>query len=59
LAEPHTRPMDFTGHPMRGMIYVDPTGGATDADLNRWVDRAVRVATVAGSQQSNVASGWR
>ena len=28
LAEPHTRPMDFTGRPMRGMVYVDPVGTA-------------------------------
>jgi TfoX/Sxy family transcriptional regulator of competence genes len=45
LAEPHTRPMDFTGRPMRGMVYVAPAGVATDADLARWVDRAVNAAT--------------
>jgi TfoX/Sxy family transcriptional regulator of competence genes len=49
LAEPHTRPMDFTGRPMRGMVYVDPAGLATDADLGHWVDRAVRVATTTSS----------
>jgi TfoX/Sxy family transcriptional regulator of competence genes len=49
LAEPHTRPMDFTGRPMRGMVYVDPAGVASDADLARWVERAVRVATREGS----------
>jgi len=49
LAEPHTRPMDFTGRPMRGMVYVDPAGVASDADVARWVDRAVRVATRVGS----------
>jgi TfoX/Sxy family transcriptional regulator of competence genes len=45
LAEPHTRPMDFTGRPMRGMVYVDPDGVRVDTDLSRWVDRAVAVAT--------------
>lgn len=45
LAEPHTRPMDFTGRPMRGMVYVEPAGTASDADLERWVDRAVALAT--------------
>jgi TfoX/Sxy family transcriptional regulator of competence genes len=49
LAEPHTRPMDFTGRPMRGMVYVDPVGTANDADLGRWVERAVLVATADGS----------
>jgi hypothetical protein len=28
-----------------GMVHVDPAGLATEADLGRWVDRAVRVAT--------------
>lgn len=51
LAEPHTRPMDFTGRPMRGMVYVDPLGTASDADLGRWVVRAVRVATAGGNDR--------
>jgi len=45
LAQPHTRPMDFTGRPMRGMVYVAPAGVATDAELERWVERAVSFAT--------------
>jgi TfoX/Sxy family transcriptional regulator of competence genes len=44
LAQPHTRPMDFTGRPMRGMVYVSPAGIESDADLARWVDLAVAVA---------------
>ena len=38
LAEPHTRPMDFTGKPMKNMVYVDPEGTASDQDLAKWVD---------------------
>lgn len=45
LGKPHTRPMDFTGRPMRGMVYVEPAGTARDADLERWINRAVTVAT--------------
>ena len=45
LAEPHTRPMDFTGRPMRGMVYVEPAATRSDSDLARWVDRAANVAT--------------
>jgi TfoX/Sxy family transcriptional regulator of competence genes len=45
LAEPHTRPMDFTGRPMRGLVYVDRAGTASVPDLERWVERAVTVAT--------------
>jgi len=38
LAEPHTRPMDFTGRPMKGMLYVDAKGTETDEDLGAWVE---------------------
>ena len=48
VAEPHARPMDFTGKPMRGMVYVAPAGIASDDDLRSWVDRAVSVATAEG-----------
>jgi TfoX/Sxy family transcriptional regulator of competence genes len=44
LARPHTRPMDFTGRPMRGMVYVAPAGTAADGDLRAWVQQAVDVA---------------
>src|SRR5262249_50326301 len=38
LAEPHTRPMDFTGKPMKSTIFVEPEGTAGDADLTSWVE---------------------
>lgn len=38
LAEPHTRPMDFTGKPIRSTIYVSPEGTERDEDLVRWVE---------------------
>jgi TfoX/Sxy family transcriptional regulator of competence genes len=38
LSEPHTRPMDFTGRPMKGMVFVDSAGTAADEDLAGWVD---------------------
>lgn len=38
LAEPHTRPMDFTGKPMKGMVFVDSAGTEADEDLAGWVD---------------------
>lgn len=40
LDEPHVRPMDMTGRPMRGMALVDPPGFATDAALEAWLARA-------------------
>jgi TfoX/Sxy family transcriptional regulator of competence genes len=41
LDEPHTRPMDFTGRPLRTMVFVEPAGTATPAELQAWVDRAL------------------
>ena len=44
LAERHTRPMDFTGKPLKSMIYVGPEGTAAPEDLNRWVRRGAEFA---------------
>lgn len=38
LSEPHVRPMDFTGKPMKGMIYVASAGTEADEDLAGWVE---------------------
>lgn len=38
LAEPNTRPMDFTGKPMKGMLFVDSAGTEADSDLAAWVE---------------------
>jgi TfoX/Sxy family transcriptional regulator of competence genes len=35
LREPHTRQMDFTGKPMKSMIYVDAAGVDSDSSLER------------------------
>jgi TfoX/Sxy family transcriptional regulator of competence genes len=42
LAEPHARPMDFTGRPSRGMLYVSPEGLRTTRSLGTWLDRGLR-----------------
>jgi TfoX/Sxy family transcriptional regulator of competence genes len=44
LALPHARPMDFTGRPMQGYVYVAPEGTCEDADLARWVRLGVEFA---------------
>ena len=41
VAEPHARPMDFTGKPLKSMVYVSPAGYRADDDLRAWVKRAV------------------
>ena len=38
IARPHVRPMDFTGRPMRGFVYVAPAGVADDRRLTQWVE---------------------
>jgi TfoX/Sxy family transcriptional regulator of competence genes len=45
LAEPHARPMDFTGRPLVGMVYVDPPGYRTAPALSRWVQRGLDFVT--------------
>ena len=37
LQRPHVRPMDFTGKPLKGYVYVSPEGFENDADLADWV----------------------
>jgi TfoX/Sxy family transcriptional regulator of competence genes len=39
LDQPHVRPMDFTSRPMKGMVFVEPSGLQGDA-LRRSVDAA-------------------
>jgi TfoX N-terminal domain len=43
LAQPHTRPFDVTGRPMRGWILVGAQGLDGDG-LGGWVDRGVAPA---------------
>ena len=44
LGLPHVQEMDFTGRPMKGMVYVAPEGIAEDEDLKRWIDRCLAFA---------------
>ena len=44
LAQPAARPMDFTGRPMKGMLYIGPDGHGTEEGLRLWVDQAVDFA---------------
>jgi TfoX-like protein len=44
LAEPHARPMDFTGRPLKGFVYVGPAGCRRPADLANWIRRSLAFA---------------
>lgn len=46
LAMPHVRPMDFTGRPMKGYVFVAPEGFESDQALQHWVQLGL---TFAGS----------
>ena len=45
LGLPHARPMDFTGRPLAGMVYVGGEGVRTQASLRKWVGMGVRFTT--------------
>ena len=44
LRERGARPMDFTGRPLRGFLFVEGPGIAGGAALRKWVGRAVDFA---------------
>ena len=44
LAQPHARAMDFTGRPMKGLVYVGSAGIEADDDLGAWIGRGIAFA---------------
>jgi TfoX/Sxy family transcriptional regulator of competence genes len=45
LKSPFARPMDFTGKPMAGYVYVSPAGTVDDEALAGWVRRGLKFAS--------------
>lgn len=45
LQQPQVRPMDFTGRPMKGYLYIAPAATADDGNLAMWVERCVSFVT--------------
>jgi hypothetical protein len=41
ISRPHARAMDFTGRPMKGLVYVGPGGYRTKATLKTWIKRGL------------------
>jgi TfoX/Sxy family transcriptional regulator of competence genes len=41
LNQPGARPMDFTGKPMKGYLFVGPPATSTAAAIKPWVDRTI------------------
>lgn len=40
LQEPHVKPFDVTGKPMKGWAMVEPDGIDTDEQLKGWIERS-------------------
>lgn len=60
LAEAHVRPMDFTGRPMNGYVFVTAPGCRTAKAVARWVGRAAAfVATLPRTSRRSAAPGRR
>lgn len=60
LARRHVRPMDFTGKPMVGYVFIAPAGLAKDIELRFWVEHcATFVSTLPpkGATAGKVAKG--
>jgi len=56
LEEPHTRPMDFTGRPLSGFLFVGAKGVATPAALRKWLSRAVSHAASRPAKKKRIGS---
>lgn len=59
LKEPHTRPMDFTGKPMKGYVYVGPAGTKNAAHLRKWLARGLKFAATLPESARKTARGGR
>jgi hypothetical protein len=58
LARSDVRPMDFTGKPLRGFVYVVPQGVRNSATLAAWVARGVRyVESLPGNRRPKKSRG--
>jgi len=57
LAEAHTRPMDFTGRPLRGMVYVGAAGLRSEAALSAWIRRGLGFVSTLPPKASGATEG--
>lgn len=56
LGEPHVRPMDFTGRPMKGMVYVNARGTRDGAAIARWVEAGLAAPPAAKPRRKKAVS---
>ncbi len=53
LRRPHVRPMDFTGRPMVGYVYVASPGCRTVEAVAQWVERGIAFAQTLAPARAN------
>jgi hypothetical protein len=54
-AEAHVRPMDFTGRPLKGFVFVAAEGLDEATSVERWVSEALRFAAKGGQARAKKA----
>lgn len=45
VTQQYARPMDFTGRPLKGWVYIAPEGFGEDEELDTWVERGIEFAS--------------
>ena len=53
------RPMDFTGRPLRGFVFVLPEGHETQHELDDWIELALEFNPRAKSSRKRVAGAQK
>lgn len=51
IQKPGCQPMDFTGRPMKGYVFVTPDGFDLDNDLEYWLDLCITFNPLAKSSK--------
>lgn len=51
IQKPNALPMDFTGRPMKGYVFITPEGFDLDADLEYWLDLCIAFNPLAKSSK--------
>lgn len=55
----HVRPMDFTGTPLKGFVYVSPPGFRSRPALRAWLERGRRFVSSASARTARRRPGLR
>lgn len=59
LEDPHVRPMDFTGKPMRNFLYLEPGTTASEAELRAWIDKALAFVAALPPKEAKRSRGQK